>query len=205
MVDYEYDVFISYRRSDAEWVRWTRDNFTRALTSLLRVRLGAVRVFFDETMECGTSWPHHLARSLARSRIIVPVLSRDYFTSEWCRIELGLMHHREKSLGLRNTCQPFGLIVPVTIDDGQCFPAEIQAIKSEKLHSFANPFMTTGSHRQEELAEAMRGGLCSSIERSLDVAPAFDPEWEQLASAQFTEAFRIQTQSQKTLPSLLLL
>jgi hypothetical protein len=75
MVEYENDIFISYRRSDIDWVRWTRENFVRALSSLLRLRLGAVRVFMDETIEDGASWPNHLAMSLSRSRIMVAVLS----------------------------------------------------------------------------------------------------------------------------------
>src|SRR5258708_1301966 len=87
MDEYENHIFISYRRPDAGGVRWTRDNFVRALTSLLRPRLGPIRVFMDETIEDGAAWPNHLARSLSRSRIMVPVLSRDYFQSDWCRLE----------------------------------------------------------------------------------------------------------------------
>jgi hypothetical protein len=139
MTDYVNDIFISYRRSDVDWVRWTRENFVRALSSLLRIRLGSVTVFMDETIEDGASWPNHLAMSLSRSRIMVPVLSRDYFHSDWCRLELALMHHREKTRNLRTAANPWGLIIPVIIDDGNCFPPEIQAMQAEQLHRFANP------------------------------------------------------------------
>ena len=76
MPDYENDIFISYRRSDADWIRWTRQNLVRALNSLLRVRLGAIKVFVDETIEDGASWPNYLAMSLSRSRIMVAVLRK---------------------------------------------------------------------------------------------------------------------------------
>jgi len=204
MTDYENDIFISYRRSDVDWVRWTRENFVRALSSLLRVRLGRINVFVDETIEDGASWPNHLAMSLSRSRIMVAVLSRDYFQSDWCRLELALMHHREKSVNLRTAANPWGLIVPVVIDDGLCFPPEVQAMQGEPLHSFANPFMRPDSPKQEAMAEVLRNKLCNSIESALKASPAFDPAWEQLAHKQFEGVFQIHMQSQNTVPSLVL-
>jgi|APMed6443717190_1056831.scaffolds.fasta_scaffold02420_5 hypothetical protein len=202
MADYEHDIFVSYRRSDADWVRWTKENFVRALRSLLGVRLGSVNIFIDEAIEDGSSWPNNLARRLSRSRLMVAVLSRDYFHSEWCRLELSLMHYREKINNLRNEDNPYGLIVPVVIDDGDCFPPEVQMMQGTKLHAYANPFMLPNSPRQEELAEELRNKYCSSIEHSLQRVPLYDPEWEKLAHDKFEEMFKIQVQSQKTLPSL---
>lgn len=187
-----------------EWVRWTRENFVRALTSLLRVRLGSIKVFLDETIENGASWPNHLAMSLSRSRIMVAILSRDYFQSDWCRLELALMHHREKTGNLRTAENPWGLIIPVTIDDGNCFPPEVQSMQGEQLHSFANPFMRPNSQKQEDLAEVLRCKLCPSIEQALAMTPAFDPAWEQIAHKQFEGVFQTYMQSQKTVPSLVL-
>src|ERR1700685_3166730 len=100
MPNYEYDIFVSYRRSDQEWVRWTRDNLVRALNSLLRPRLGDVKIYIDQNIEAGASWPAELALKHARSKLLVPVLSRDYFQSDWCRLELALMYAREKMAGL---------------------------------------------------------------------------------------------------------
>jgi hypothetical protein len=204
MPDYEHDIFISYRRSDDDWVRWTRENFVRALSSLMRLRSGRIKVFLDETMEDGASWPGHLARSLSRSRIMVAVLSRDYFHSEWCRLELALMHHRERTGNFRTPANPWGLIVPVVIDDGHCFPPEVQAMQAEQLHAFANPFMRPESPRQEALAEVLKNKLCTSIERAIASAPPYDLAWEGFAHTQFEGVFRIQLQSQITLPSLVL-
>jgi hypothetical protein len=47
---YEYDIFISYRRSDDDWVRWTREHFVHLLRSLLVPALGPVRVW-DRVVE----------------------------------------------------------------------------------------------------------------------------------------------------------
>lgn len=155
MANYEHHIFVSYRRSDQEWVRWTRDNLVRVLRSLLRPGLGNVSVYMDENIETGASWPAHLALNHARSKLLVAVLSRDYFQSDWCRLELALMYAREKATGLRTQENPSGLIVPLTIDDGNQFPAEIQEIQSQKLHNFANPFMRPDSPKQEDLAEVL--------------------------------------------------
>jgi len=202
MNGYKYDIFISYRRSDEDWVRWTRDNFKRALTSLLRLRLGNLEVFMDEAIENGYSWPTHLAQSLSRSRIMVAILSRDYFQSDWCRLELALMHHREKNANFRTSTNPCGLIIPVVIDDGECFPPEIQAMQSEPLHAFANPLIRTESPKQEALAEILKNKLCAPIEQTLAMAPPYDPAWEEIAHTQFTGVFQIHMQSQTTVPSL---
>ncbi len=204
MSDYENDIFISYRRSDADWVRWTRDNFARALASLLRPRLGSIRVFLDESIEDGSSWPTHLARSLSRSRIMVPILSRDYFKSKWCRLELALMCHREHSIDFRTARNQWGLIIPAIIDDGDCFPPEVQAMQGERLHEFANPFMRPDSPRQESLADVLGRKFCNSVERALTFAPPYDAAWENVAHKQFEGVFQIHVGSQLTVPSLTL-
>lgn len=204
MVDYEHHIFLSYRRSDEDWVRWTRENFGRALTSLLRPRLGNVSIFIDDSIETGSSWPPHLAMNLSRSRLMVAILSRDYFQSNWCRLELALMRHREQLTQLRTPLNPSGLIIPIVIDDGECFPAEVQAMQCERLHQFANPFIRIDSPKQEAMAEVIMSRVCPVIENSLNRVPCFDPSWETLAHQQFEQMFQVQLQTQITVPSLVL-
>lgn len=203
-MNYEHDLFVSYRRSDEDWVRWTRDNFLRALRSLLRPRLGPISVYFDENIETGASWPNHLAQHLARSKMLIAVLSRDYFQSDWCRLELSLMHHRERLAQFRTATNPSGLIIPVAIDDGETFPEEVRAMQCEAIHQFANPFIRVDSPKQEALAEFLRERLCPAIESALRRVPAFDPSWEELAHQQFEHMFRVRVRAQTSLPMLVL-
>jgi hypothetical protein len=200
--NYEHHIFVSYRRSDKDWVRWTRHNFFRVLGSLLRPSLGKVSIYIDESIETGAIWPTHLALNLARSRVMVAVLSRDYFLSRWCRSEFALMYHRERSTQFRTPANPYGFIIPVIIDDGDSFPKEVQAMRGEPLHKFANPFIQSGSPKQEELSEVLRERICPVIERVLTRVPSFDLAWEQLAYEQFENMFQILMQTQKTVPSL---
>ena len=201
MPDYEHHIFVSYRRSDDDWVRWTRENLIRALASLLRLRLGRVSIYIDESIETGASWPHHLALHLARARLMIAVLSRDYFLSDWCRLELALMYHREQLMKFRTPENPYGLIIPVVIDDGDCFPKEVQAMQCEPLHKFANPFIRIDSPKQEELAEVLKDRICPTIERALAKVPSFNSAWEQVAHKQFENMFQIRMQTQTIVPS----
>ena len=204
MPDYEHHFFVSYRRSDDYWVRWTRENLVRALGVLLRPRLGSVSIYVDESIETGASWPQHLALNLSRSRLMVAVLSRDYFNSPWCRLELALMHEREKLTQVRTAENRMGLFIPLVIDDGDCFPAEVQGMQRESLHKFANPFIRPDSPKQEEFAETLKDRVCPMIEKALIKVPVFDPEWGRIACDQFDHLFKIHLQSQTTVPSLTL-
>jgi hypothetical protein len=156
----------------------------------------------DEQIETGASWPNHLAQNLSRSKLLVPILSRDYFQSRWCRLELALMHHREKENNFRTAANPLGLIVPVVIDDGICFPPEIQAMQSEPLHDYANPFIRIDSPKQEALAEILKKKVCPAIETALGTVPRYKPAWEATSHKQFEKTFEIQVQSQTTVPSI---
>ena len=135
---------------------------------------------------------------------MVAVLSRDYFQSDWCRLELALMYNREKITHFRTADNPFGLIIPLIIDDGDCFPPEVLAMQGQPMHDFANPFIRIDSPKQEALAEVLRTRVCPPIESALQRVPEFNSEWEQVAHAQFQQMFRVRVAQQTTVPSLTL-
>ena len=201
MADYEHHVFLSYRRSDEDWVRWTQENLVRPRRSLLRPALGDVRIFVDQQIDTGADWPMRLARALARSRLLIPVLSRDYFHSDWCRLELALMYRREQQCGLRTPANPDGLILPLVIDDGESFPPEVQAIQRTNIQEFANPWIRLDSPRQEDFAERLRQ-WCPCVEAALLRIPPYDPAWEALAIDEFRHQFQIHPAAQTRVPGL---
>jgi hypothetical protein len=112
------------------------------------------------------------------------------------------MLDREQTNSLRNATNPFGLIIPIIIDDGECFPPEVRAIKGEALHEFANPFIRIDSPKQEALAEVLRTRVCPGIENSMRWVPDFDPNWEKMAHKHFEAMFQLQVKPQRTVPSL---
>src|SRR4029077_12623620 len=124
---------------------------------------------------------HSLAQKLSRSKLMVPIFSRDYFQSRWCRLELALMHHRESKSKLRTAKSPFGLIIPVVIDDGDQFPFAVKAMQRTEFHEFANPFIRIDSPKQEALAELLRTKICPAIETALKRVPKHNSAWEKTA------------------------
>jgi hypothetical protein len=155
----------------------------------------------DSQIETGSSWPQSLAQAHARSKLMVAVLSRDYFLSPWCRLEFALMRRREKTHKFRTVANPSGLIVPVIIDDGDCFPLDAKEIQGQSLHRFANPFIRMDSPKQEELAEELRTTLCPTIQQALQNVPDFDSGWETVADQSFGDEFTIQMSSQTSVPA----
>jgi len=83
----EWDIFISYAREDAEWVR---GELYPALRSR-RTAGGPPVIFLDterEGIQPGAHWFESLARSVQLSRFFLPVYSVHYFASPMCRQEL---------------------------------------------------------------------------------------------------------------------
>jgi TIR domain len=201
MSNYEWDIFVSYRRSDQEWVRWTQKNFVTPLRTLLSPAFPDVKIFTDHQVETGASWPLRLANALGRSRLLIPVLSHAYFDSKWCRLEIALVFEREKELGFRTGEHPGGLILPVVIQDDDNFPTEVREIQAENIHRFANPFIQIDSPQQQEFTQWIHS-WCPTIERSLKNVPPFNAKWDARAQSQFEERFRNQPATPSVLPRL---
>ena len=90
-MSYLHDVFISYKR-EALWTPWTRDHFKTLVQAYLQRELGrSPEIFVDENLDVGEDWVDGLAANLAKSRVLVPIFSGDYFGSDWCLNELDLM------------------------------------------------------------------------------------------------------------------
>jgi hypothetical protein len=201
MADYEHHIFLSHRRSNPDTVRWTRECFLRPLRSQLGQAIPGLSIFFDEQIDQGASWPDALASAHARSRILVPVLSPDYFASDWCRLELALMCERERRLGYRTAADPRSLIFPVVINDGDRFPPDIRAIQNHPLQAHSNIDIQPKSPEQTALTESIR--LWSeSLITPLENPPPCDDAWATIAHDQFRDTFRIHTGVQTTVPSL---
>ena len=102
-----YDVFISYNRNDRDWVL---QHLYLPLKGCRRKDEQELRIFFDDdVLETGDLWRESLATALRDCTHFIPVYSKDYFLSDFCRWELDLAHGRD----IRNTKQ---LLLPVCID-----------------------------------------------------------------------------------------
>jgi hypothetical protein len=96
---YEFDIFISYRRTETVG-RWVQNQLLPRLQDRLNEAAPApVRLSCDIQMETGVSWPDELKRRLARSGLLIMVCTADYFRSRWCMAEWQSFREREKNAG----------------------------------------------------------------------------------------------------------
>ncbi len=197
---YEYDVFLSYRRH-GEWPRWVENVFQPLFAHWLGEEYPGVTVFIDYDIETGDSWPQRLGKALSESRILVPLFSRQYFSSPWCQLELSQMRAREERCNFRTAENPGGLIVPAHIHDGDGFPSPALAIQAAKLQAYTNVRLATGSATEEHLSAEIRSWV-PNIAKAIGSAPPHDNEWTRLTTEAFVEQFKLADPRQTVLPSL---
>lgn len=198
---YEFDVFLSYRRH-GEWPAWVNDVFRPLLYHWLGEELGSEpHIFVDRDIETGDSWPARLGHAIGHSRALVPLFSRQYFSSPWCQRELGLMFARESRCNLRTSEWPHGLIVPAHIHDGQDFPQRVKGIQGAQLQPYTNVRLARGSQTEELLSDEIRKWV-PDIANTVRRAPEYDPSWATLAVQSFMDEFASPIPVQRVPPSL---
>jgi len=191
-MNYEYDIFVSYRRG--QWDNWVSRIFLPILVHWVGTELGRdVSIFLDVQIETGTVWPAILTKTLAKSCVLVPLLSRTYFHSRWCQIELAYMIAREAKYGHS------GLIIPAIIHGGDDFPYVMKKMQCLNLQDVASPFISYGSRTHEKLSEKIRV-WAPYVANAIMQVPPYDPAWRQLAIDEFIEQLNIPSSKQITLP-----
>lgn len=145
--DYEYDVFISYKRSPIQ-NEWLREHFVRLFSEFVRdeivaeTRRAPRSIFFDESqlseearafdiqgIEPGQKWRDELKTALKTSRCLVALWTPSYFLSKWCTAEWQTFQARSQERGK-------ALVVGVSVHDGQSFPADAKAIQFMDLSAY---------------------------------------------------------------------
>ncbi len=168
--DYTWDVFVSFRHLEG-WTRWVEEHFMKRLCHWLGEELGREpEIYVDLEVRSAGDWPTALGCDLARSRVLVPLLSRLYFDSPWCRAEYELMRRRGDRCGR-------DLIVPAIIHDGNHLPDHARRWHAAELMWHANPWMAYGGPTGEQLAAIIKG-WAPVVAAAIRNAPPYDPSWE---------------------------
>jgi hypothetical protein len=197
--DYEFDVFISYCRLK-QWPLWLQKYFLPVFEHWLSSELGRdARVFVDLEMKSGVSWPTTVGQKLARSAVLVPLWTRNYFASEWCTEEFSHMLMREENCNYRTNERPDGLIVPAIIHDGSDFPWEIGHINHVDLCACSNIIMVPDGKTAEMLSERLRDWM-PSVRCAIENAPPYDPNWDQMSATKFFTKYQKTPPRQLTVP-----
>lgn len=172
-MSYQYDVFLSYRRSGhGNAGQWVRNHFYPLLRDCLSDQLGwEPHIFFDLKAETGTHWPDLLADALRRSKMLVAVWSPPYFRSAWCLAEWQSMLAREQLLSGKV------LIYPVIFSDSHTFPEAARIRQSRDLKEWSIPFPAYQESRAYDRFYQEMQDIAAELGRMLTTAPAWQPDW----------------------------
>jgi hypothetical protein len=199
-VTYTHNVFLSYRRCNF-WPQFVEDLFLPIFEHWLASTLGdeTAKIYCAENdIETGESWPYHIADGLAHSRVMVCLLTKQYWSSEWCKLELSQMLARRKAV--TRTSGPPPLIMAVLLHDSERLDPSLADIQRFSLQKLANPWMVAKSPSMELLSDKIRN-LAEDVRKALDKAPDFDPGWPELEHREFWRLFEHRNR-QDDLPGL---
>jgi hypothetical protein len=199
---YQFDIFLSYRRN-SETLAWISRHFLPLLRLRVGLELGRDPVIsVDDQIETGVTWPLDLANRLASSRVLVALLTKTYFHSQWCMQEMSLMLAREKETGRRTLQNPRGLVIPAVIHDGADFPDPVQRIQNFDIRDCFNVRMSDNSPLAEQLDDALKQEA-PAIAAAISDAPRWQPDWPIGAATAIYDAFyKSKPPEQTTLPAL---
>ena len=147
MNDYSNHVFLSYSRS-GHVPDWITNHFLPTLSALLGEELDEdPKVFKDDQIDKGDSWPERLERELQGSKCMVAIWNPKYFRSKWCLAEWETMRKREDIFGMRSKDNPSGLVYPIVFSNGTSFPESACTIQyTEDFRKFAYPYRVFKEH-----------------------------------------------------------
>lgn len=193
-MNYQYDIFISYRRDDLTKA-WIEKHFIPLLDSHVFYELGRHPKFYiDVQLESGTTWPIALGNALGTSKVIIPLWSKNYLNSVWCTCEISIMLDREIKTGCRTLQNPSGLVFPTVIHDGETMPVNLSSIQKVEIQDCFNVKMSPDSPKAEILSEKLQP-LGKAIADAIDKAPAWQAGWETATADTFFQQFHISTQA----------
>jgi hypothetical protein len=198
---YRYDVFISYSRA-TDWPGWVEEKFTRVLRHWLSAELGrTAEIFLDvRSVGPGQDWPEALEEGLAQSRALISLLSKTYFSSDWCRRELGAMLARRDHLrDERGISLP--LVFPMRIHDSEQkhVPEVLHSIQTIDISTFAEPFMQRESPLLEGLSRELRS-FCEQAAPQILRVPEDSFRWPLAAYAHYLPRLTVEPPGQTSVP-----
>jgi len=165
--DYQYDVFISYRRGGVvdDWVRRFVDDLGKWLHAVMR---HPPRIYFDLTgVTGGSDFGTAIENALLRSKILVAVLTPAYFTSPHCGREWRTFEAREKG--------DSPLILPILLQEQ---PDGLPAVLASRLYLKApNDSLVSLIKNTHDVgyAEFLRRAA-DAIAAAVPKAPEYDPQ-----------------------------
>ena len=184
MTDYDYDVFISYRRR-GNIPTWVENVLKPELANQLDTLLdNQVRIAVDvDILETGADWPNELSDAHLKSKIFLVVLSANYFRSGWCASEW-------KNALARESTTEQSLVYPIRYNDlhDDTLDKLPESLRDEIKRKLRDDFgqYTTLVNPQSDTNRALEFRdkvlqLCENVlTPAIENSPAFDNSWPTL-------------------------
>jgi hypothetical protein len=170
--NYEWDVFISYRRL-SRVKEWVRDYFIKALTDSLEMELGVPpKIFWDEEgVEAGNRFTPTILNALKKSRCLICLWVKPYFQSPWCIAEWKTFVERAQRVNM----DARGLTVPIRLRDSEEYTEEFKPLDFTEFNTTAPHWVQTEKYMSFQSAIDK---LAERIVEIINSAPDFDLNWE---------------------------
>lgn len=173
---YQYDIFISYKRSDFG-KEWLQGQFIPELSKRLESLHGPIRFFLDDNIQEGAIPRPAVLQALQHAKILMPILSPPYFQSDWCSAEWKTFEAREDAAGLIDGCH--SLRVPIRWRDCEDYDTKMgdMAPKPRIFNEFRH--VEAGWRKTEKFAqfEDEVDGLAELLARLLPKVHEHNPDW----------------------------
>jgi hypothetical protein len=114
----EYDIFLSYARTDNRENDRYVEKLAQTLRSIYRAQTGReLRIFLDlDEIRTAEIWERRIRLALRRSAIMISVLSPAYFNSAWCGREWDAFTRMSQERSITYGITPYlKLIFPITL------------------------------------------------------------------------------------------
>lgn len=177
-MSYEYDVFVSYPHEDIH-KKWLYDIFLKRFRTVLRNELLREPSLYLDTQEnaTGMSWQLKMENALARSRVLLPLWSIDYFLSVYCRAESIVFFHREAQLGYRTLENNNVLVLPIGLFDGAGYPKFAKKVLYLECVDYNHVYQNYPQTEAHSELMKLIDGFAKDVKNSIVAAPSWDAEW----------------------------
>jgi hypothetical protein len=179
-MDYQWDVFVSYRR-DFPYGQWVRNVFMPLFRAYLPEALNRkAEIFFDASdIHAGEAFPEKLTNALAHSRCLLAFWLPSYFFDDgWCRREWGAFLRRERRHGFRTFQNPRSLVVPFVLSDGDHFPQVARETEFFKCHEYS--YLNLERIKAfVSFQKSMRETWVQHVVETIHAAPPWSGDWMQ--------------------------
>ena len=168
-MSYRYDLFISYTWRVPRAQSWVRDVLAPPLIDYLGLyaNIPKENVFLDDrTIRPGMEVEKSVHQALRDSKVLLAILSPQYFDSGWCLTEFHTLLDRQQATKQH-------IVYPVAVWDGHNYPADARNLNPLDFNRWGT--LERGMVRKRFTDTVL--DLVKELEKLIANSPQHDPGW----------------------------